>query len=112
MTPRHRPGADGEPVAVDRQVTALDRVARRLGYGESGELFRKSARSVQLALERELPRNGEALRRAFLYLSHHGSATCTDADPHCTVCPLLSECPEGARRHGPGARVPRVKPGT
>ena len=37
-------------------------------------------------------------RRAFLYLSHHGAATCTEADPHCGVCPLLDDCPEGKRR--------------
>lgn len=100
--------------AADHPVLPVDagvhRVARRLGYGEPGELFRKSARSVQLALERELPRNSEALRRAFLYLSHHGGATCTDADPHCTVCPLLSECPEGTRRRRSGAPAFRLKP--
>ena len=41
-----------------------------------------------------------AFRRAFVYLSHHGAATCTESDPHCTVCPLLKECPEGRTRTG------------
>ena len=96
--------AAGHPVLpVDAGV---HRVARRLGYGESGEAFRKSARSVQIALERELPRTAEAIRRAFLYLSHHGNASCTDANPHCTVCPLLSACPEGVRRSA--ARAPAI----
>ena len=39
-----------------------------------------------------------AYRRAFTYLNHHGAATCTDADPHCHICPLLKDCPEGRRR--------------
>ena len=47
---------------------------------------------------RELPSSIEAFRHAFLYLSHHGGATCTEADPHCQVCPLLTECPEGQKR--------------
>jgi endonuclease III len=34
-----------------------------------------------------------ALQRAALYLSHHGRATCAEADPHCHICPLRPECP-------------------
>ena len=87
--------ADQLILPVDARVS---RVARRLGYGESHGEFRKQARSVQAALVRELPQTTEAFRPAFLYLSHHGGATCTEADPHCVVCPLLSDCPEGKRR--------------
>jgi endonuclease-3 len=87
--------ADHPILPVDARVS---RVARRLGYGSAGDDFKKQARSVQNALTSELPRSADAFRRAYLYLSHHGAATCTEADPHCTVCPLLKECPEGQRR--------------
>jgi endonuclease-3 len=88
--------------AADQMILPVDarvsRVARRLGYGEAAAEFRKQARSVQIALESELPPSIQAFRTAFLYLSHHGGATCTESDPHCVVCPLLSDCPEGKQR--------------
>lgn len=87
--------ADHAILPVDLRVS---RVARRLGYGEANQEFRKQARSVQAALTGELPPSADAFRRAYLYLSHHGGATCTEADPHCQICPLLKECPEGKRR--------------
>jgi endonuclease III len=76
----------------------VHRVGLRLGYGEASDRFPKSARSVRRALEQELPREGDAFRRAFVYLSHHGGATCTEVDPHCGVCPVLADCPEGQTR--------------
>ncbi len=87
--------ADHLILPVDARVS---RVGRRLGYGEPADDFRKQARSVQTALAGELAPTIDAFRRAFVYLSHHGAATCTEADPHCTICPLLNECPEGQRR--------------
>jgi endonuclease-3 len=88
--------------AADQQILPVDaRVSRagvRLGYGEANGEFRKQSRSVQEALTRELPPSVDAFRRAFVYLSHHGAATCTETDPHCAVCPLLTDCPEGQRR--------------
>jgi endonuclease-3 len=87
--------ADHPILPVDARVS---RVGRRRGYGEPGDDFRKTARSVQQALTRRLPPNLEIFRRAFLYLSHHGAATCTEGDPHCAICPLLRECPEGQKR--------------
>jgi len=88
--------------AADHQILPVDarvsRVGIRLGYGEANDEFRKQARSVQDALTRELPPSVDAFRRAFIYLSHHGAATCSEADPHCHVCPLLRECPEGKKR--------------
>jgi endonuclease-3 len=80
---------------VDARVS---RVARRLGYGEAAGDFKKQARLVQEALVRELTASADAYRRAFLYLSHHGAATCTERDPHCSICPLLKECPDGQMR--------------
>jgi endonuclease-3 len=90
--------------AADHQILPVDarlnRVGRRLGYGQAAADFKKQARSVQAAMSAELPDSVEVYRRAFLYLSHHGAATCTEADPHCGVCPLLKDCPEGRRRAG------------
>jgi endonuclease-3 len=87
--------ADHAVLPAEARVTT---VGRRLGYGDSDAEFRKQSRSVQEALTRELPPSVDAFRRAFLYLSHHGGATCTEGDPHCPICPLLNDCPEGKRR--------------
>ena len=87
--------AAGHPVLpVDARVS---RVARRLGYGDAAGDFKKQARSVQSALITELPAAVDAYGRAFLYLSHHGGATCTESDPHCPICPLLQDCPHGQK---------------
>jgi endonuclease III len=91
--------ADHAILPVDARVA---RVALRLGYGEAPAEFKndfkKMSRAVQAAVARELPADADAYRRAYLYLSHHGAATCTEADPHCRVCPVLADCPEGKRR--------------
>jgi endonuclease III len=87
--------ADHPILPVDARVS---RVGLRLGYGTPADDFRRRARSVQDALAQELPGDVETFRDAFLYLSHHGGATCTEGDPHCAVCPLLDECPEGKKR--------------
>lgn len=87
--------ADHPVLPVDARVS---RVARRLGYGQASAQFKKSARSVREAIAPELPQGVDAYRRAFLYLAHHGSATCTETEPHCGVCPLLKDCPEGQKR--------------
>ena len=87
--------ADQPILPVDARVS---RVGRRLGYGAAASDFKKQARSVQEAIVRELTPSAEVYGRAFLYLSHHGGATCTERDPHCVVCPLLKDCPEGRTR--------------
>jgi endonuclease III len=87
--------ADQCVLPVDARVS---RVARRLGYGEPHDNVRRLARSVQEGLSRELPASVDSYRRTFVYVSQHGAATCTEADPHCAVCPLLGDCPEGQNR--------------
>lgn len=78
--------------AADHAVMPVDlrvgRVARRLGYG----------RPLRRTLSCELPPDPALFRRAFVYLEHHGTATCTEGDPHCAVCPLLEDCPDGRKR--------------
>ena len=87
--------ADHPILPVDARIS---RVGRRLGYGEAAPDFRKQARSVQEAMVKEVPASADAYRRAFLYLAHHGGATCTESDPHCIICPLVKDCPEGQKR--------------
>jgi endonuclease-3 len=82
---------------VDARVS---RVARRLGYGEQARDFTRTARSVRQAVAIELAPDATAYQPLYLYLTHHGATTCTEADPHCAVCPLLTECPEGEKRLG------------
>ena len=88
--------------AADHPVLPVDaavrRVATRLGYGERHTQFAKSARSIREAIAPDLTPTVDNYRRAYLYLSHHGSATCTEGDPHCPVCPLKKDCPEGQKR--------------
>ena len=91
--------------AADHPILPIDvriaRAATRLGYGGTQKDFPKTAKSVREALAPELHDSIDAYRRTFLYLSHHGGATCTERDPHCGVCPLLADCPEGLRRTNP-----------
>ena len=88
--------------AGDRPLLPVDarvsRVARRLGFGEQHGDFAKTARGIREAVSRELPSDAAAYRRAYLYLSHHGAATCSETDPHCGICPLRDDCPEGQKR--------------
>ena len=88
--------------AADQVILPVDsrinRVGQRLGYGDSAGDFKKQSRSVQAALTRELTASADDYRHAFLYLSHHGGATCTEADPHCAICPLLRDCSDGQKR--------------
>jgi endonuclease-3 len=87
--------ADHPILPVDARV---NRVGVRLGYGKPVDDFRRSARLVQQAIAAELEASSASCRRAFLYLTHHGGATCGERDPHCRVCPLLADCPSGAAR--------------
>lgn len=90
--------ADHPVMPVDARVS---RVTQRLGMvpGDGGRRdFARTARLVREAVAAQLPPDTNVYRRAFLYLHHHGGATCTEADPHCSVCPLSPDCPEGTKR--------------
>jgi endonuclease III len=71
----------------------VERTARRLGYGEGGRDFKQSAKSVREAIARELPSTPAAYRTAYVYLAHHGTTICRQADPDCPLCPVKKECP-------------------
>ena len=105
------PGLGGDSMAYrmllfagDQRVlpvnAGVSRAALRLGYGEAASDFKRTARSVRQALSSELPDALASYRRAYLYLAHHGALTCTQTDPHCSVCPLVDNCPEGRKRMG------------
>jgi endonuclease-3 len=93
--------ADHPVMPVDARVS---RVACRLGFGVLQKDFARTARTVREAMAARLPEDPDAYRAAILYLNHHGAATCTEADPHCHVCPLLPDCPEGKARSLSSAR--------
>lgn len=88
--------AAGRPVVP--VSPALARTAMRLGYGTDEGAAGRQARSVRRALERVLPADLDARRRALLMLEHHAQSTCLEHDPHCHVCPLAPDCPEGQKR--------------
>ena len=88
-------GASYPLIPADAHLT---RVALRLGFGVPHPDVRRQIREVRRALDARVPRTVDARRRAVLYLSHHGHATCAEFDPHCHVCPLLSGCPYGQAR--------------
>lgn len=91
--------ADHAVLPVDAR---LSRVARRLGYGEAQTDFAKAAKAIRTAIGAELPPTTDAFRQAYLYLSHHGAATCTESAPHCQICPLVRECPTGTTQNHKG----------
>ena len=94
----------GGPHPVIPADAHLTRVALRLGYGQPSPSLRREIRSVRRALAACLPRDLEGRRRAVVYLSHHGQATCIEHDPHCNVCPLRDGCPFARMRSGGEAR--------
>ena len=73
----------------------VSRVVTRLGVVEGA---RDSRGHLARALRTALDRDRAQIAHAFLYLSHHATATCTEVSPHCHVCPLLTGCPYGQRQ--------------
>ena len=66
------------------------RVAARLGYVS---VERQAVRRARRQLGALLGTDRDVVRRAAVYLSHHGALTCTEREPHCRVCPLAPACP-------------------
>jgi endonuclease III len=84
-------GGDHPIVPADPRMF---RVAARLGYVTAEK---RAIRRARRELGVLLGQDSEAFRRATVYLTHHGSLTCTDREPHCRVCPLQAECPAAER---------------
>ena len=79
---------------VDARVS---RVGRRLGYGEAAEDFKQAGAIGPGRDDRELPPSADAYRHAFLYLSHHGGATCTESRPALRRLPAAEGLSGGQR---------------
>ena len=102
--PRRLLGEDAEAAeAVDRlpHLTAVSGqwlllfAGRQARLPDDPNLLRVLARlgTDRERLAAELGGVLTAVRRAALYLSHHGQATCVATDPVCRICPLRASCP-------------------
>jgi endonuclease III len=93
--------------AGDHPIVPADprvlRVAARLGYVS---VERRAGRRARRQLAALLGTDRDVLRRAAVYLSHHGALTCTEREPHCRVCPLARECPASERTGEPKGTAP------
>ena len=81
----------------------VERVASRIGYAAPIADPRLRSRKIRKILAGELQGDLETIRRTFLYLSHHGSVTCLEREPHCGVCPLARDCAFNSSKPGAGA---------
>jgi endonuclease III len=79
---------------------SIARVVTRLGCAPMVP-SRRNLRLARRALVDSLPRDLGTYRHAVVYLTHHAGATCTEAEPHCTVCPLRPDCEFGAPHEHP-----------
>jgi endonuclease-3 len=68
------------------------RVLTRVGYGRLQKNYGATYRSVQEALQKELPRGTANLARSHLLLREHGKTLCKTNAPLCPVCPLTDLC--------------------
>jgi endonuclease III len=108
------PGADKillfcADVAVAAVPSNALQVPLRLGLGAERASYAASYRSVQEALTRALPRDTDAMRRAYLLLRRHGQEICRRTAPLCDRCPLARSCPY-FRLHGePAPRKARAR---
>jgi endonuclease-3 len=68
------------------------RVLERVGYGRAQKNYGATYRSVQEALEGQIPPDAAALSRAHLLLRQHGKTLCRNNLPLCEACPLAPGC--------------------
>jgi len=68
------------------------RVLGRIGWGRLQKNYGATYRSVQDALEPELPVHVERLKEAHLLLRTHGKTICKEKLPLCHQCPVAKEC--------------------
>lgn len=68
------------------------RVLVRLGWGRLQKNYGATYRSVQTAVQPELPASAARLKEAHLLLRLHGKELCKDKTPLCHQCPLAEEC--------------------
>jgi endonuclease III len=69
------------------------RVLLRIGYGRANaKNYGAQYRSIQEALEGQLPKDAAALAKAHLLLRQHGKEICRDKRPLCEKCPVSAMC--------------------
>ena len=69
------------------------RTLQRIGYGtQTKASYSVLYRSVQTAVEGELPKECDPMIRAHILLRVHGQETCRRNAPMCNVCPVQSAC--------------------
>lgn len=85
-------GGTSGVVPVDADIA---RVVTRIGLVAPRPSIRRLTRDLRRALGAALPADPAERKRAVLYLHHHGEHTCTEALPHCQVCPIRDACAFG-----------------
>jgi endonuclease-3 len=68
------------------------RVLTRIGFGREQEHYGATYRSIQDALDGQLPRDAASLTRAHLLLRQHGKETCKTTGPNCGACCAIDLC--------------------
>jgi len=69
------------------------RVLTRAGYGRAQQKnYSAMYRSVQEAIQTELPKKAAELAQAHLLLRQHGKKICKDKAPQCYGCPIKEMC--------------------
>jgi endonuclease III len=76
----------------------VSRFAVRFGLVEPLPNLRRLSRTVRRRLAAALPSGLSDRRQAVLYLAHHAQSTCVEVEPHCSICPLVTDCAEGRER--------------
>jgi endonuclease-3 len=80
------------------------RVLTRVGYGRDQKNYGAMYRSVQEAIQPELPQNAAAVSRAHLLLKEHGKTICRNNKPLCEKCPVVEMC-AFAKKNSLGPRM-------
>ena len=94
--------ADHPILPVDARIS---RVGLRLRLRRAGRRLPAEARSVQQAVTQELPSDVEVFGHlSFLYLSHHGAATCPRIGPALRGVSTVERVPKGKSRVGRAGR--------
>jgi endonuclease-3 len=68
------------------------RVLTRIGFGREQKNYGATYRSIEEALEGQLPRDAASLARAHLLLRQHGKETCKTTGPNCGECCVVDLC--------------------
>jgi len=74
------------------------RVLERVGYGRAQKNYGATYRSVQDAIEGQIPHDSVALTQAHMLLRYHGKTVCRNNGPLCVECTLAPDCAYAAKQ--------------